>query len=296
MFGLLNLDKPEGFTSRDAVNLVQKLVRPAKVGHAGTLDPLATGVLLVCIGPATRLVPHLHAFSKTYVADFMLGYTSESEDTESELQPVPDATQPTASEVMAALPDFTGRIQQVPPAHSAVKVDGKRAYHLARGGQAPVIKPREVEIHRLELLELNDQQLRLEIECSSGTYIRSLGRDLGKQLGCGAVMSGLRRTRIGPFTTGSAIDPRGLTRETLGEKLLPARLAVDDKPQYVAREEEVDALQVGLRVRPAEPLPMEQDIAICDQEGKLIGLGELLPDGELAPRLVFEARHERRAD
>ena len=109
-------------------------------------------------------------------------------------------------------------------------------------------------------------------------------------------MSGLRRTRIGPFTTGSAIDPRGLTRETLGEKLLPARLAVDDKPQYVAREEEVDALQVGLRVRPAEPLPMEQDIAICDQEGKLIGLGELLPDGELAPRLVFEARHERRAD
>jgi tRNA pseudouridine55 synthase len=294
MFGLLNLDKPAGMTSRDAVNRVQKLVRPEKLGHAGTLDPIATGVLLVCLGRATRLVPHLHSFSKTYVAEFLLGVTSETDDIESEPQPVPDAPLLTYNAVASILPAFTGRIQQTPPAHSAVKIGGRRAYKLARRGESLEMTPREVEIQRLELLECHPDRMRLEIECSSGTYIRSLGRDLGRALGSGAVMSALRRTRIGPFGIDQAVDPVQLTHETLSAALIPSRYAVSDYPIYTASPAEVDDLQVGLRVRPPVPLPVDREVAIVDQSGELIGLGTPQADGRLAPRLIFHARHESR--
>ncbi len=268
MFGLLNLDKPAGMTSRDVVNRVQKLVKPVKVGHAGTLDPLATGVLVICLGQATRLVPYIHEFSKTYVAEFLLGVTSETDDTEGELRRVPDAPLLTAGAVETALPRFCGRILQTPPTHSAVKVQGRRAYALARRGADLQLEPREVEVHRLVLREFTPERLTLEVECSSGTYIRSLGRDLGLVLGSGAVMCGLRRTRIGPFGTETALSPDSLTRDTLQAALLPSLQAVAHLPSVMANPDEVALLRRGLGLQRSPPSAAsgEADIetTICD--------------------------------
>lgn len=289
MFGLLNLDKPAGRTSRDVVNLVQRLVRPEKVGHAGTLDPLATGVLLVCIGPATRLVPHLHRASKTYVAEFLLSCESDSDDTELEVRSVPNAPLVTPEMIRGLLPRFTGTIEQVPPAHSAVKISGRRAYDLVRSGSRPDVKPRQVEIHRLELLSADPGKMTLQIECSSGTYVRALGRDLGRALGSGAVMSALRRTRIGPFEVANALDPELLTAESLAAAILPSRVAVSDLEQYSASPEEVTAIRLGRTIQPATSFPAGSEVAICDASGELIALADQRTDNSLAPRTVFSA-------
>ena len=194
LFGLLNIDKPRGLTSRDAVNRVERLVRPAKAGHAGTLDPLATGVLVICVGQATRLIQYVQQMRKQYRATFLLGCTSESDDTERELVAIPNAIVPTLEQIDAALPQFMGDIQQRPPAHSAIKIGGKRAYKLARKGADFELAERTVTIHQINLLRYEYPELELDVECGSGTYIRSLGRDLGAASGIGGVMSALERT------------------------------------------------------------------------------------------------------
>jgi tRNA pseudouridine55 synthase len=287
MFGFLNLDKPAGMTSRDAVNHVQRLVYPEKLGHAGTLDPLATGVLVVCLGQATRLVPYLHEFSKTYVADFLLGVTSPTDDTEVDVTPLADAPLPTAEQIRAALPQFTGRISQVPPAHSAVKVQGRRAYDLARRGAEVTLEPREVQIHRLELMEFSPDQMTLEIECSSGTYIRSLGRDLGLAVGSAAVMCGLRRTRIGPFGVDAAINPSYLTRQTLPEAVLPPITALPHLPRVSVTEAEVDVVRRGMGLQRPAAESLAGEVALCGPTGELLALGAGSATGRIAPRMVF---------
>ena len=290
MFGLLNIDKPAGMTSRDVVNRVQRLVKPVKVGHAGTLDPLATGVLLVCLGPATRLVSHLHRFSKTYVAEFLLGCTSATDDTEGELQSLDKAPVLTAAQIEAALPQFRGRTTQIPPAHSAVKIQGRPAYKRARRGEQVDIKPREVDIHRLELVAFATDRMTLEIECSSGTYIRSLGRDLGRTLQSGAVMSALRRTRIGPFDVESAVSYSDLTQDRLGELILPARLAVQDCPAYVVDDDDVQRLRNGRCIVQRDPVVSDAAVALVDRNGELIALAEGVPPAGFAPKLVFVSK------
>lgn len=289
MFGLLNLDKPAGLTSRDVVNRVQRLLRPARVGHAGTLDPIATGVLIVCVGPATRLVPYLHRFSKTYVAQFLLGVTSETHDVEAELQPLPDARTVSAADVESALPQFRGRILQTPPAHSAVKVQGRPAYKLARRGELLELPPREIEIHRLELRDFTPRQMTLEVECSSGTYIRALGRDLGQMLGCGAVMSQLRRTAIGPFAVETALPVPQLSRDQIVAGLQSARLAVADLPSHPATDAEITTLRFGRRIPARQSWPSATEVMIVDERQRLIAIAEAMPDGSLAPRQVFPA-------
>ncbi|NOY30442.1 MAG: tRNA pseudouridine(55) synthase TruB, partial [Planctomycetes bacterium] len=186
MFGILNLNKPIGWTSRDAVNRVQRLVRPAKAGHAGTLDPLATGVLVVCIGPATRLISYVQAMPKVYQATFLLGRTSDSDDIETEVRELASPPQPSREEIESKLPDFLGEIQQRPPAYSALKVNGQRAYKLAREGLAVQLEPRPVEIYELRVTGYNYPELKINLRCGSGTYVRSLGRDLAEALGTGA--------------------------------------------------------------------------------------------------------------
>jgi tRNA pseudouridine55 synthase len=198
MIGLLNINKPTGKTSRDVVNHVQRLVRPAKVGHAGTLDPLATGVLVVCVGPATRLIQYVQQMPKRYRATFLLGCRSDSDDTELEVTPV-DAPAATRSAIETALPNFVGTIQQRPPAFSAIKVKGKRAYDLARNGEQIQLEARPITIHGIDIVSYDYPELVLDIRCGSGTYIRSIGRDLAEQLGTAAVMSALERTEIGRF-------------------------------------------------------------------------------------------------
>ncbi|MDE6576638.1 MAG: tRNA pseudouridine(55) synthase TruB [Muribaculaceae bacterium] len=197
------IDKPLGWTSFDAVKRVRGAiqrrlhVKKFKVGHAGTLDPLATGVLLICTGRATRRIDELQAGDKEYVATIRLGATTPSFDLETEI----DATYPwqhvTKEGIEQVLPDFTGKIMQVPPVFSAVKIEGKRAYNLARKGKEVELKAKPLEIKEMELLDFSGQEMKLRIVCSKGTYIRALARDLGKALGSGAHLTALRRTRVG---------------------------------------------------------------------------------------------------
>lgn len=202
----MGIDKPLGWTSFDAVKRIRGAVqrrlgvKKFKVGHAGTLDPLATGVLVVCTGRATRRIAELQEGLKEYVADLTLGATTPSFDLETEI----DATYPfehvTRESVERILPEFTGKVMQVPPVFSAVKVDGKRAYNFARKGKDVELKAKPLEIKELEILEFDPPLLRLRVLCSKGTYIRALARDIGNALGSGAHLSALRRTRVGDFT------------------------------------------------------------------------------------------------
>ena len=296
-FGLLNIDKPTGLTSRDVVNDVQRLVRPAKAGHAGTLDPLATGVLIVCLGRATRLVPLIQEMPKTYRAKFLLGRTSDTDDVEGTVVEVPDAPRPIRDDVLAALPEFVGRIEQRPPAFSAVKVSGKRAYSLARQGQEVELAARSVDVYRIDVLRYEHPELVLEIECGSGTYVRAIGRDLGERLGCGAVMSALERTAIGPFTVETATPIADVTRESLPELLLPAALATVGLPRVVVDAAGVRELVNGRRVRAWRPVAdaaarsgdRPQPVAVLDEAGSLVALCDV-SGGELRPRQVFAER------
>lgn len=205
---IIGIDKPLGWTSFDAVKRLRGAiqrrlgVRKFKVGHAGTLDPLATGVLIVCTGRATRLIEQLQAGTKEYVATLRLGATTPSFDLETQI----DATYPydhiDETLILEVLPRFTGEILQVPPVYSAVKVDGKRAYDIARKGRADEVelKAKPLKIDEMELLSFDGRDLRLRIVCSKGTYIRALARDIGRALGSGAHLVGLRRTRVGEMT------------------------------------------------------------------------------------------------
>ena len=208
--GVLNLDKPMGLTSRDVVNRVVRLVRPAKVGHAGTLDPLATGVLVVCVGHATRLISLAQEGRKRYLARFVLGQSSDTDDITGQVTQGGDWTGVKLGDLEGLLPQFVGRIQQVPPQFSAIHVQGERAYDLARRGEVVELQPRPVDVFAIRIVSFQAPALELDIECGSGTYIRSLARDLGARLGCGALMTDLRRLGVGPFLSTRAGDLAGL--------------------------------------------------------------------------------------
>lgn len=283
MFGILNINKPLGWTSRDAVNRVQKLVRPAKVGHAGTLDPLATGVLIVCIGPATRLIEYVLQMPKEYRGTFLLGRSSVSDDTETEVTKLSAAPIPTLAEIEAALPQFLGRIDQIPPAYSAVKISGQRAYALARKGADFTITPRPVEIYAIEITKYEYPQLELTIRCGSGTYIRSLGRDLAASLGTAAVMSELTRTRIGEFGSDEALSVIDLTLDQIQKYLHPAAKAVGHLPRLELTAAQVQELKFG---RPISS-DLQTECAAFDEQGNLIALLTPKSPGLLKPHINF---------
>jgi tRNA pseudouridine55 synthase len=295
VFGLLNINKPAGITSRDVVTQVQRLIRPHKAGHAGTLDPLATGVLVVCLGRATRLVPLIQAQPKVYRATFLLGRVSESHDLETDVEIVDGAIRVTREELDAALPEFVGTIQQTPPQHSAVRVGGRRAYQLARRGEDVEISARAVEIQRIDVLEFSLDAIRLEIECGSGTYIRSLARDLGDRLGCGAVMSELERARIGPFSIDDALPLRELTPSTLQSHRRPAATAVADWPQVTVDSGTLSELTFGRTPKMQASAPSDADVAVLDESGELVAFASVR-DGRLHPSQVFVTPEELRND
>jgi len=248
MFGLLNIHKPSGMTSRDVVNRVQRLLRGVKVGHAGTLDPLATGVLVVALGPATRLVEYVQRMPKTYVGTFLLGRASDTEDVEGKVVELKDPPRPTRQAIEASLPNFLGTIQQLPPAFSALKVQGRRAYDLARRGEQVELQPRPIEIVRLALVRYDYPELEVEVCCGSGTYIRSLGRDIAQSLGTAAVMSALQRTAIGDFRLGEAMELESVTVEIVTRRLLSPRRALAQLPTVALTDEERRRIANGMTV------------------------------------------------
>jgi tRNA pseudouridine55 synthase len=293
-FGLLNVNKPRGMTSREAVNRVERLVRPAKAGHAGTLDPLATGVLVICVGQATRLIRFVQRMRKRYVATFLLGHSSETDDIEREVVAIPNAAVPTRVMIDAVLPQFVGDIQQRPPAHSAIKIGGKRAYKLARKGADFELAARTVTIHRIDVLRYEYPELDIAVECGSGTYIRALGRDLGAALGSAAVMSALERTAIGQFHVEQSISIDQLSTETLLQNLQPAVIATSGLVSLELSEAQIVEIRHG---RPI-PLPAQSkaglppmaghEWAAVNARGELVSLLTEKRPGQLWPEHNFE--------
>jgi len=294
--GMLVLDKPPGITSRDVVNRIQRAVRPLRTGHAGTLDPPATGVLLVCIGNATRLVRILQLLPKTYVARFTLGQSSDTDDAAGQIQlhPAPDPL-PTLDSISACLQQFIGTIAQTPPTWSAVHVGGQRAYDLAREGRQFTLSARDVDIHSITIHDWMWPHLHLEITCGSGTYIRSIARDLGQRLGCGALMSSLRRTAIGPWDLTQAVAPDNLSIAEIEQQAInPARL-IDHLPICPCTDAEREAIRCGRRITcspdrliaPLHPIG-DTTIALTSADRQqLLALAEPDGTGLLQPRAVF---------
>jgi tRNA pseudouridine55 synthase len=276
MFGLLNLDKPPGDTSRDVVNRVQRLVRPEKVGHCGTLDPLASGVLVVAIGQATRLVEYVQRLPKTYQATFLLGRESNTEDIEGDVVELPSPAVPSGEQIVTAARQFVGTIQQQPPAFSALKVGGQRAYDVARRGGNVELAPRPIAVYSMEVLRYDYPELELRIECGSGTYVRSLGRDLARVLGTGAVMSALRRLAIGPFRADRALAGGELTRSAIESHLLSPVLALGDMPHASLDERELARIAQGQSVANRWQLAAGE-IAALNAENRLAAI--LIADG-----------------
>lgn len=297
LFGVLNINKAPGCTSRDVVNTVQRLIRPEKCGHAGTLDPMATGVLLVCVGPATRLTTLVQESSKTYVAEFTLGMTSDTDDSTGTILKSADLAEcPPSSTIDAVLQQMTGTLLQTPPAYSAVHVNGQRAYKLARSGETVDLAARPVQIHAMRLMSYDWPRLEVEIDCGSGTYVRSIARDLGQQLGCGGLMSRLERTRIGSFDVRSAIPIEDVTKDRLPGQLCPAIELVRHLIQYDCSETDLIELRHGRIIRPQpdgfSSYPSgthEQPVALIHAPSHLLlALAEWTSEQTLQPRTVFK--------
>ncbi|GAA3545861.1 tRNA pseudouridine(55) synthase TruB [Kribbella ginsengisoli] len=288
--GIVIVDKPAGVTSHTVVARVRRLAGTRKVGHAGTLDPMATGVLVVGLNRATRLLGHLQLADKSYDATILLGATSSTDDAEGEITvaATPEAlASVTASAIEAAVEAYRGPISQIPSKVSAIKVDGKRAYERVRAGEEVELKARNVTISRYDVLDIRTVaggiEVDISVDCSSGTYIRALARDLGADLNVGGHLTALRRTRVGAFDMSSAH-----TLEDLGESftMLPiAEVAADTFPRFDADAEQAAAIRTG-RPLPGLKLTAGVQTAMFDPDGTFLALYE--PHGPLAkPTAVF---------
>jgi tRNA pseudouridine55 synthase len=268
--GVIPVDKPVGVSSRHVVDVVARALGMKAVGHAGTLDPLASGVVVVCVGHATKLVDYLHGLPKHYAAMFLLGRSSPSDDLETPIEEEEDPVRPTAVEIEDAASRFRGDILQRPCDYSAVHVDGKRAYKLARKGRPVELESKPVRIHRLEITGYEWPRLAVEIECSSGTFVRALGRDLAESLGTKAVMESLVRTAVGPFSREASIALDAITPETVRAAILPAAVAVPHLPHHT-----LDADAMANAVRGGLLQLSESDdpaVAAFDASGQLVGI------------------------
>lgn len=254
--GILLLDKPAGITSNRALQIAKRLYRADKAGHTGSLDPLATGLLPICFGEATKIAGYLLGSRKAYEAECRLGITTDTEDAEGAVVRERAVPQLAQDVIRAELAKLTGRITQIPPIYSALKQQGVALYKRARRGEEVSAPPREVEVHRFDLVErIGDDRLRLHVECGSGTYIRALVRDLGEALGCGAHLTALRRSWIEPFRQPRMFTPEQLEAihaekgvAGLDECLLPLEAGLADWPVLPASAADRDALAHGRRI------------------------------------------------
>jgi tRNA pseudouridine55 synthase len=284
--GWIVLDKPVGMTSTHAVSSVRRLLSAKKAGHAGTLDPLASGILPLAFGEATKTVPYVVDGEKAYT--FTVQWGTETDTDDSEGKPVATSEKrPAPAEIEAMLPRFTGVVSQVPPRYSAVKIDGERAYDLARDGEAVELQARPVEIHRLSLARVGDGEAVFEAECGKGTYVRAIARDLGRALGCLGHVTALRRTRVGPFHEEDAVPFAELSEPgAVHEALLPVEAGLVELPCVVLNRDAATRMRRGqsviLRGRDA---PAEGPAyATCGGVVIAVGMAER---GELVPVRVF---------
>jgi tRNA pseudouridine55 synthase len=294
--GWLVLDKPVGMTSTHAVSVVKRAFRAKRAGHAGTLDPLASGLLPIALGEATKTVPFVMEGRKVYRFTVRWGEERDTDDAEGHLTAT-SVERPTAAAIRALIPRFSGVIEQVPPRFSAVKIDGERAYDLARDGEQVELAPRPVEIHRLDLIEMPDSDHTvLAAECGKGTYVRALARDMGRALGCLGHVVALRRTAVGPFAENVALGLESLqplaqaetASETAGlPPLLPVEAGLADVPSLRVSSADAGRLARGqavlLRGRDA---PLMEGWVWVSAYGTLVALAQV-EKGELRPRRIF---------
>jgi len=292
--GWLVLDKPAGTTSTDVVARVRRLTQALKVGHGGTLDPLATGVLPIALGEATKTVAYVMAGRKRYRFTARWGEARSTDDAEGEVL-ASSAERPTTAAIEAALPGFVGVIEQVPPQFAAVKVEGERAYDLARRGEAVALVARAVEVDRFALVEQPDRDhATFEVVCGRGTYVRALIRDLGAGLGCLGHVTALRRLQAGPFGIESALSPGALEQlladDALPQALLPVASALGELPALALTEPQAHRLRAGQTIRVAPGLvvgEIHDDATIrAMAAGQMVALARL-QGGELSPLRVF---------
>ncbi|MEK7557362.1 MAG: tRNA pseudouridine(55) synthase TruB, partial [Patescibacteria group bacterium] len=295
--GFLIIDKPEGLTSHDVVDQVRKIIRVglppealAKVGHAGTLDPFATGVLLVAIGSATRLLEYAKGFSKIYEVEMTLGATSDTDDKTATITPKSSRI-PDLSEIERTLSQFLGPIQQIPPIYSAVKVRGKKLYEIARSGNPADLsavasaraeaqakageRARSVTIHSITLLSYQYPLVQCEVHCSSGTYIRALARDIGENLGIGSYVSHLRRKVIHKFHITEATPLEKLSPDILTAALKPPEALVEHLQPMALNSENVAKFKRGQAIEPSGKTLTDTPLAIFDESDHFVGIGQV---------------------
>ena len=294
--GILVLDKPAGVSSNRALQIVKRLYGAAKAGHTGSLDPLATGVLPLCFGEATKFSQFLLDADKAYESTFVLGVATATGDAEGEVLETLDAAAVTAADVAAALAGFRGEIEQVPSMYSALKHHGQPLYKLARRGEDVERKARRVVIRKLELRDFRGgalPEVDVYLECSKGTYVRSIAEDLGRMLACGAHVAKLRRTRAGAFGIGDSVTIATLEALQAGERsadmdalLLPADAALEGLPLVRL------SASGGFYMRQGQPVlvpnaPCDGMVRVALETGEFLGIGEILDDGRVAPRRLI---------
>jgi tRNA pseudouridine55 synthase len=292
--GWIALDKAAGETSTDAVAALKRMFRAKKAGHAGTLDPLASGILPIAFGEATKTVPFVMEGEKTYRFTVRWGIETDTDDTEGKATGESE-TRPPRAEIEAVLPEFSGTIEQVPPKFSALKIAGERAYDLAREGEIIELAARPVEVHRLVLIEaLDADRAVFEADCGKGTYVRALARDIGRRLGCFGHVAALRRVRVGPFDENNAVTLKALATlrderggDALRGSLLPVRTGLAALPALTVSAADAQKLALGqaVIVRGRDAPVFEGPVAVSAQ-GALVALGEM-SQGALHPRRIF---------
>jgi tRNA pseudouridine55 synthase len=288
--GVLVVDKPVGLTSHDVVQIIRRGTGIRRAGHTGTLDPRASGVLVILIGPAVRLSEYVSASDKRYQATIRLGSSTDTFDDEGTVLQSASPDSITEEQFETALNGFIGEITQVPPPYSAVHVKGRRAYDMAREGEEVNLEPRTINVYSLDLLEWAPPEAVIDVFCSSGTYVRSLANDIGKTLGCGAHLVGLRRTKSGRFTLRDATPLRRLqesfTSGTWYKNLIPAAEALGEWPMVELDADQVELIRHGHRI-PAEPGSAVLARGVS-QQGDLVALLGLDPEkNEWQPKKVF---------
>lgn len=277
MIGIINLNKPSGMSSSNAVVKIKKLTHQSRVGHMGTLDPLANGVLIIGVGKATRLFDYYLKKSKTYIAKFKFGVLTDTLDSEGVITNTSNIV-PTASEINKVIPTLTGKISQYPPAFSAKCINGTRAYKLARQGIDVKLEPKEVEISSIKLLEkVSPDEFTFEIDCSAGTYIRSIARDMGEALGTYGIMTALTRTKCGVFTLNESVNLDDLTEDNIESFLTPLDKALENLEIY--NIDSITKLKKVLNGMPIDACGDNRQVVVKNQ-GEVLGIAEI-NDGKL---------------
>lgn len=290
--GIVLLDKPLGITSNKALQIVKRLYTAAKAGHTGSLDPLATGLLPLCLGEATKVSGFLLDADKSYLATLKLGVKTFSADAEGEVIETRPVENYSKKQIQAAIAPFLGEIEQTPPMHSALKVDGQPLYKLAHQGIVIERKSRPVHIFDIEVLRHEADEIDIAVACSKGTYIRTLAEDIGEKLGCGAHLSALRRTVSGPFNLDDSISLEELEHlaesgfEALDEVLIPAEDALDDWESVTLSDDAAFYLCRGQAVQ-VPKAPTSGLVRLFSDEKGFLGIGEILDDGRVKPHRLF---------